>query len=153
MPRVFRLCNAKHAVRAELLDGEGARLYGGRWNRKGTPLVYAASHVSLAALEALVHSAVLPRGLVLIAYDVPDVLAADAWPIASLPADWTDYPAPASTQDLGTRWAEGGSNVALKVPSVVVPLETNWLLNPRHPAIRKVKPVVIGPLSFDACLR
>ena len=89
MPRVYRLAKEKHTRDlADLVSGEGARLYGGRWNRKGTPLVYAASHVSLAVLEALVHSAALPIDMVLVAYDIPDASPLGAWRVAALPPDW-----------------------------------------------------------------
>jgi len=154
MPRVYRLAKEKHTRDpADLVSGEGARLYGGRWNRKGTPLVYAASHVSLAVLEALAHSAVLPSDMVLVAYDIPDASALAAWPVATLPADWADYPAPASTQSLGTAWAAAGSELAVAVPSAVVRLEDNWLLNPAHPAMRTVRASVLGAFVFDARLR
>jgi RES domain-containing protein len=154
MPRVYRLTHERHARDpADLLSGEGARLYGGRWNHKGTALVYAASHASLAVLELLVHSDVLPRNMVLVAYDVPDTPAPGSWPRARLPPDWADYPLPRSTQDLGTAWAAGLSGLAVAVPSAVVPIENNWLLNPAHRAIAKVKARVIGPFPFDARLR
>jgi len=154
MPRAYRLTLEQHAREPrDLLSGEGAQIYGGRWNHKGTPLVYAASHVSLAVLELLVHSAVLPKNMVLVAYDVPDASPLGVWSAASLPSDWADYPSPTSTQILGTRWAATGSELALVVPSAVVPLETNWLLNPKHPAIAKVKATVLGPFPIDTRLR
>jgi RES domain-containing protein len=96
------------------LAGEGARIYGGRWNHKGTPLIYTASAVSLAVVEALVHSDILPKDMVLIAYDVPNAPKARAWPTASLPADWADDPFPPSTQDLGTVWATAGVELAVR---------------------------------------
>ena len=154
MPRAYRLTHEKHARDpAELLSGEGARIHGGRWNHKGTPLVYTASQVSLAVLEALVHSEALPRNMVLVAYDVPDAPALGTWFAAALPPDWADYPFAVSTQDLGTAWAASRSGLALAVPSAVVPIETNWLLNPAHPAIGTVKATVVGPFPFDRRLR
>ena len=154
MPRVYRLAKLKHTRDpADLVSGEGARLYGGRWNRKGTPLVYAASHVSLAVLEALVHSAALPSDMVLVAYDIPDAAALGAWPVAVLPAEWADYPAPASTQSLGSSWAAARSELAVAVPSAVVRLEVNWLLNPAHPAMGTVTATVLAAFEFDARLR
>jgi RES domain-containing protein len=132
---------------------EGARLYGGRWNHKGTALVYAASHASLAVLEALVHSETLPANMVLVAYDVPAAPAPRVRLPASLPRDWAAYPFPKVTQDLGTTWAKSRAELALRVPSAVVPNEMNWLMNPHHPAIAKVKATVFGPFSFDRRLR
>jgi RES domain-containing protein len=154
MPRVYRLSLAKHTRDADdLLTGEGARLYGGRWNHKGTAIVYAASHVSLAVLEALVPSETLPTNMVLIAYDVPEAPAPAERLPASLPRDWAAYPFPKTTQDIGTAWAKSRATLALRVPSAVVPHEMNWLLNPHHPAIARVKATVLGPFSFDGRLR
>jgi RES domain-containing protein len=115
-------------------DGEGARLYGGRWNRTGTSLVYAATHASLAIVEVLVHVEAedLHRPLYLYRVAVPDD-AASRLERADLPRDWRALPAPASTAELGSRWAEGRASVALVVPSAIVPQEENVLLNPRHP--------------------
>jgi RES domain-containing protein len=154
MPRVYRLTLEKHArKRSDLVAGEGARIHGGRWNHKGTPLVYAASSVSLALVEALVHSDMLPKNMVLVAYDVPDALVVRTWLATSLPSDWADHPFAVSTQDLGTAWAADGAELAVTVPSAVVPLEKNCLLNPRHPAMATVQTTVLGPLSFDPRLR
>ena len=154
MPRVYRLTLEKHTRDPDdLLSGEGARLYGGRWNHKGAALIYAASHVSLAVLEALVHSETLPANMMLVAYDVPATPAPRVRLPASLPRDWATYPVPKTTQDLGTAWANRRTELALRVPSAVVPHETNWLLNPHHVAIAKVKATVLGPFSFDGRLR
>jgi RES domain-containing protein len=154
MPRVYRLTLEKHTRDPDdLFTGEGARLYGGRWNHKGTALVYAASHVSLAVLEALVHSETLPTNMVLVAYDVPAAPAPRVRLPASLPRDWAAYPFPKVTQDLGTAWAKSRAELALRVPSAVVPNEMNWVLNPHHSAIAKVKATVLGPFSFDGRLR
>src|SRR5689334_11718602 len=154
MPRVYRLTLEKHTRDpADLLSGEGARLYGGRWNHRGTAIVYAASHVSLAVLEALVHSETLPRNLVLVAYDLPDAPAPAERSVASLPAEWASFPFPKSTQEIGTAWARSRAQLALRVPSAIVPHEMNWLLHPQHPAMAKVKATVLGPFSFDGRLR
>jgi RES domain-containing protein len=154
MPRVYRLTLEKRTRDPDdLLTGEGARLYGGRWNHKGTALVYAASHVSLAVLEALVHSETLPTKMVLVAYDVPEAPAPGVRLPASLPSDWAAYPFPKTTQDIGTAWAKSRTELALRVPSAVVPHEMNWLLSPHHAAITKVKATVLGPFSFDGRLR
>jgi len=154
MRRVYRLTLEKHTRDPDdLLTGEGARLYAGRWNHKGTALVYAASHVSLAVLEALVHSETLPANMVLVAYDLPETPAPGVrWP-ASLPRNWAAYPFPKATQDIGTAWAKSRAQLALRVPSAVVPHEMNWLLNPHHTAIATVKATVLGPFSFDGRLR
>ncbi len=151
--RLYRLTHERHATTpADLLSGEGARINGGRWNSKGKALIYTATHVSLAVLETLVHSSALPVGMVIVEYDVPDASPLDRWPAHTLPRDWRSYPIPATNQVLGDAWVAGTRALAVEVPSVVVPLEMNWLVNPRHPDIRTVTATVLGPFRFDARL-
>lgn len=153
MAKVYRLVRAKYAAPPALLSGEGAALAGGRWNAKGTRVVYASSHLSLAALEALVHAPSLPTDLRVVEIDVPSALARTRWDVSDLPADWRDFPAPAAAQALGTAWLAAGRDLAVWVPSVVVPEEWNLLLNPAHRALARVKAKVLGPFTFDARLR
>jgi len=133
------------------LDGEGARLYGGRWNSPGIPVVYAASHLSLAALEALAHADpdTVPTDLVAIAIEVPDELPVARMDVDALPADWREVPDHPACRELGDAWARAGEAALLAVPSAVVPEETNWLLNPRHPGHARVRAVRVVPFSFD----
>jgi RES domain-containing protein len=149
--RVWRLCKKAHAV----FDGEGARRAGGRWNRRGTPVVYASQSISLAALELLVHAdpAFLPGDLVAIAADVPDALSVESIEIADLPRDWRRYPAPESLADRGTEWTRAGRTAVLSVPSAVVPQERNYLLNPAHPDFRRIRTGKPEPFDFDGRLK
>ncbi|HEU5161709.1 MAG TPA: RES family NAD+ phosphorylase, partial [Thermoanaerobaculia bacterium] len=140
MRRVWRIVKRGRAAGA--FDGEGARRTGGRWNSPGTRVVYTAEHASLAALEMLAH---LQRSSVLLSYalipcDVPDEMVA---PLdrASLPRAWRASPAPAALQRLGDEWAASMRSVALEVPSAIVEVENNVLLNPAHPDFAKI---VIG---------
>lgn len=149
MPLVYRLVRKKHARPAELLSGAGASLVGGRWNERGTRLVYASSHVSLTALEALVHASALPNNLVLIEVDIPDDAVLGRWRSETLPGEWADYPFKAAAQELGTAWARTGKQLGLWVPSAVVPTEWNCLINPMHADIARVKAKVLGPFRFD----
>ncbi len=136
---VWRLARAAYPA----LDGEGARRVGGRWNRPGTAVVYTSAHLSLAVLEALVHTDpdLLPADLVAFEIDVPDDLAAPAL----LADDGRDAEASAA---VGTAWAAAGP-AALLVPSVLVPRERNVLVNPRHPEARRVRIVGQEPFAFD----
>ncbi len=145
----YRLVTRRYA--SEAWTGSGANLYGGRWNHKGHPAVYVASSVSLAALEMLVH---VHSERVLNQYDLFSIDVADKdieyldkkW----LPPDWQENPAPLSTMDLGTAWLEANSAVALMLPSCVIPLENNAILNPQHPAFSKLlKTVKKHAFSFD----
>ncbi|MBE8596050.1 RES family NAD+ phosphorylase [Xenorhabdus sp. BG5] len=120
-------------------DGEGARLYGGRWNSRGRPCVYLASSESLAMLEVMVH---LDDYSLLLHYALLEVkLPAEVvlhLPSEQLPEDWRDEPAPPSTAEIGDGWLESGESLALAVPSVVVPRELNYIINPAHPLFEQV---------------
>ncbi len=153
MARVFRLARRKYARPTDLLSGAGASLYGGRWNQKGTRLVYAASHQSLAVLEALVHASTLPTDLVLVEIEVPDALATERWSVANMPRGWDRHPPPRATQRRGTVWARAARSLAVWVPSAVVAAEWNCLINPAHPSIGRARARVVGPFQLDARLR
>lgn len=147
--RVYRLVKERFADRA--LDGSGAKLYGGRWNRKGHAAVYTSDSIALAVLELLVHlhrSEVLNRYR-LVTLDLPDngaMLLDDS----GLPADWREDPAPVSTAAIGTAWLTGGRSLALSVPSVLIPQQRNLLLNPGHPASGTVfATATLHPFDFD----
>lgn len=117
---------------ASAFSGEGARLYGGRWNRKGVPLVYTAASQSLALLEMLVQDQPLRAGYVMIPADIPNGVKIERMDTTQLPEDWRDFAARRKLQTIGTAWAKGLSSAVLAVPSAIVPDETNYLLNPLH---------------------
>jgi RES domain-containing protein len=148
MRTVWRLCSSRDAA----LTGHGARLYGGRWNLKGTPLVYCSSTLSLAVLETLVHASVLPISYVAIRIDIPASVHVDTWTGSSLPRNWRAMPGPVALQRKGTAWARLRGAVAVIVPSAIVPIETNVLLNPLHPDLRKLVVHRPRPFGFDARL-
>ncbi len=135
---------------AAAFDGEGARLYGGRWNRVGTPLVYASEHLSLAVLELFVHldPEDAPRHLYRFRVELPDD-AVERLPRARLPRRWREHPAPDATAALGSEWAARGGRLALAVPSAIVPDESNFLLNPAHPRFRELDVGAGEPFSLD----
>ena len=139
MTRVWRLVKSRFAATA--FDGEGARRQAGRWNSEGTPVVYAASTVSLAALELLVHADVedMPPGYVVIPVDIPESVRIESIEISTLPKRWRECaPYPRRCQALGDAWFVSKRTAVLTVPSVVVPMERNCLLNPAHPDFRKL---------------
>lgn len=136
MLTVWRLVTARFADSA--FSGEGARLYGGRWNRKGVPLVYTAATQSLAMLEMLVQDEPLHARYVVIPARIPGGLRIDRVGVDQLPDDWRTPAAREHLQDLGGDWAKGNSAAVLAVPSAVIPSETNYLLNPLHPSFAKI---------------
>jgi RES domain-containing protein len=147
----WRIVKRRHARSA--FDGEGARLYGGRWNSSGTRMVYVAGSVSLAVLEVLVH---LGDVGVLSSYSLCAVEFEDGLiePLdrSRLPADWRSYPAPPGSREIGDAWVKGGSSVILEVPSAVVERESNYLINPAHPDFASVNVGVPEPFEFDSRL-
>lgn len=151
MRTVWRLCAERFAAGA--LSGEGARLFGGRWNRVGTPMVYCGSTLSLCALEILVHVTAVPSGFVSIPLVVPAGIEIERWDASSLPPDWRTMPGGAALAAMGTEWARSGRTVALEVPSAVVASETNVLLNPMHPDIAKLTIGDAEPFPFDPRLK
>jgi RES domain-containing protein len=142
MVRAYRLTREPFHHTGQAFSGEGAARFGGRWNPPGMPLAYAASSISLAALERLVHTLSIKGldGLWLHTLELPEnhclLLAA-----AQLPADWAKRRVPpdwsagseAPSQAIGRQWLQQSASLALRVPSAVIPLEFNYLINSRHP--------------------
>ena len=145
---LWRICKDRHAATA--LSGEGARIAGGRWNHRGTRLVYCSSSISLATLEVLVHVdiATVPSDLVVVKIEVPDSASMLRIPPPPLPANWRDHPPPDDLKDIGTTWARDAKTLGLIVPSAIVD-EENVLLNPEHPEIAKVNIVSKASFAFD----
>lgn len=138
------------------LSGKGAEMTGGRWNRKGTAVLYASTSRALACLETVVHLAKTP--LPLNRYLVEISVPATAWKAArtvspAALAGWDAEPAGKASLDWGTQWLASGATLLAKVPSIIVPEEFNVLLNPAHPEIGSVKATVVRKWLYDARLR
>lgn len=136
--RVWRIIPKLHLSRA--FDGEGARRFGGRWNRLGTRVVYTSATLSLAALEFFVNldRDTEPDQLVALSADIPDDVRIECLNVSNLPKHWRSYPVPEALQDVGTAWVARASTAVLAVPSAVIPDERNYLLNPAHPHFKRV---------------
>lgn len=151
MTTAWRIVKAKHQATA--FDGEGARIGGGRWNSPGTAVVYVSESAALATLEQLVHlndSTLLPS-FVLIPCDFDERLVVRMEDIATLPANWSSYPAPPALQAIGDKWVKDGRSAVLSVPSAVIAIERNFALNPGHPAFAAV--TIGAARRFDLDLR
>lgn len=149
MRTVWRITTARFAQTA--FSGEGARLYGGRWNPKGWEIVYAAESQSLALLELMVQDDPLRAHYVLIPAQLPDDLPETCIDAVQLPEDWRTIGARDVLQFMGQAWLQGAQTAVLSVPSAVVPAERNYLLNPRHPDFSRI---VIGePQSLQTDTR
>ena len=133
---------------ADDLSGTGARLYGGRWNTEGKPAIYLASSRALAVLEVLVHlpPLMIPDDYCLVEIEVPENSITHQ-AIEDLPQNWKDVSPPIALKHLGNEFLKKQEHLLLKVPSSIVPMEYNYLLNPLHPAMKKVK--ILKKKSFD----
>ena len=147
--RVWRICRMPYVDIA--LDGIGGMYTSGRWHNKGHPIVYTATSAALAALEVLVHVDPLtaPTDLRLLAIELPDDLSIEVLEPIMLPEGWRSVPAPAALQTLGSSWLTSGRTAALNVPSAVIKVERNVLLNPRHPEMQRVCIHSDEAFSFD----
>jgi len=149
MRRLWRVCAKAHVSKA--FTGDGAFLYGGRWNPPGVSLVYTSTTLSLAALELYVNvePADVPGGFISMEALVPDGTSLETIDLSSLPRAWRRCPAPAALQAIGRRWLERGETLLLSVPSVVIPEERNFLVNPEHPEFLRLAIQPPKPFSFD----
>jgi len=153
MPEVFRICKTKHAPAA--FNGEGAFRFGGRWNSRGTRIIYTAGNLALAALEMLVH---LDDDSLLLEYSfimarVPPELILPVEKFRSLHKDWSSSPAPTAIQRIGDDWARQMTSAVLEVPSSVIPLEKNYLLNSAHADYAKIRLGKPVKFAFDERLK
>ena len=137
MPTVWRITTARFADTA--FSGEGARLYGGRWNPKGWQVVYTAESQSLALLELMVQDDPLRAHYVLMAAELPADMAQTRIDVEQLPDDWRTLSARDILQAVGEAWLQAAATAVLSVPSAVVPAERNYLLNPRHPDFARIR--------------
>ena len=145
MPSAWRIVRAARVSSA--FTGEGARLYGGRWNSTGTTVIYVSEHESLAALEILVHLTPLTPDGRYLSYRLEwDDKLTESFPIKNLPARWNAEPPDFRTMQIGDEWVRAGKSVALAVPSVLSASEMNFLLNPRHPDFKKIK--ISQPIEY-----
>ncbi|GAC1432588.1 MAG: RES family NAD+ phosphorylase [Chitinophagaceae bacterium] len=144
---VYRIARTKYA---DDLSGEGARLFGGRWNHKNTPCVYTAQSRSLAVLEYTVNVNAddIPRALSITAFEIPEKHIT-SFAIADLPGDWRQSPAPSSTKDFGTALLKSARSLIIQLPSVIIPGEWNYLLNPAHPGLHLIKLIDTSDYPYD----
>ena len=133
------------------LSGEGARLFGGRWNHRGTPLLYTAESRSLATLELLVHAQKLSTvsNLSILTLEVPDKIKTDdIQNLTKLPQNWQKYTSHPDLQDAVAKWIASDGFI-LKVPSAIIKEESNFLINPRHKNMQLLKVIQTEDFLLD----
>jgi RES domain-containing protein len=149
---VWRIAADTPTYTSEDLSGAGALIQGGRWNEKGTPVVYASPSIALACLETLVHlaSSGLPLNRYLVRIDVEEAVWRARQRLTSPPVGWDAIPPGRVSIDEGQKWLSGGASVILEVPSVIVPEEFNVLINPKHPDAATLKATKIRKWTYDS---
>ncbi|MCF8208876.1 MAG: RES family NAD+ phosphorylase [Rhodoferax sp.] len=144
---VWRITTRRFADQA--LTGDGARLYGGRWNRVGQPVVYTAQSRSLALLEMLVQDEPLRAHYVLIPLHLPGGVSTETLDRRALPPQWRTDAGRGALQTLGGEWLRQKRCCVLAVPSAVVPAEFNFLINPLHPDFKHITLGAMETLDTD----
>lgn len=147
---VYRLSRSKYS---HDLSGKGAEMAGGRWNSKGIALIYTGQNISLCMAEVAVH---MPLGIVskdyeLIHIEIPDQEIHELTK-KELPEDWRDQFSMNATWKKGNGFVKKSHKMVLKVPSMVIQGEFNYLINPKHKNIGKVKIKKTEAFRFDARL-
>lgn len=129
----------------------GAGLHGGRWNPKGINVIYTAESRALAALELIANRGRVTTlsNLNLVSLIVPDGIAMKKLLPEDLPAGWNVYPAPDALRDIGGQWATSMETLLLCVPSALVAKELNYIINPAHVDMAKLRIGEIEEYNFD----
>ena len=130
------------------LSGEGAKLYGGRWNPPGKAALYATENISLAVLEILVRTDLyhIPPNYHLVKIEIPANVIPAIIRKNKLKPGWkndTDY-----TRGMGYDFLQSSNNLLLKIPSAIIDEEHNFIINPSHSDSKKIK-ITTGKFHFD----
>lgn len=146
--RVFRLSRKKYA---DDLSGVGAAKFGNRWNSKGIEMLYTAESRALAMAEVIVHLSLasLPDDFMMIELDVPDAIEIEILEPKRLEINWNTNPPRSNTHILGDDFIHSRKLCVLKVPSAVVKGDFNYLLNPNHEDLKRIKIIEITDFPFD----
>jgi RES domain-containing protein len=145
--RAWRIVREPHVA----LDGEGARLFGGRWNSSGSPVIYLSASLALCALEILVHLDLedIPSDYRAVRVEIPDAAPCRQITLDRFPRDWEQGRDSRWFQEQGDTWLADAQELVLQAPSAIVPQEPNLLLNPRHPLMQAVTISEVVPFRLD----
>jgi RES domain-containing protein len=144
---VYHLGNTKFA---HALSGEGAKLHGGRWNKIGVPCIYTSESKSLCVLEyaANVRLEEMPSSLSITVYELPE----KSWKeinLNDLPTNWQEVPSPEENKQYGSELLQNLNVPALKFPSVIIPSEYNFILNPLATKFEVIKIIEVHNFTMD----
>lgn len=150
---IWRISKETPEFAADDLSGGGAKVVGGRWNRKGTAAVYASMSIALATLETRAHLGgnIAIRNAFLVRIDVPEALWARRSTVSlnSLPRAWLAEPPGVASIDFGEAWLHACAHLLLLVPSILVPEEFNVVINPAHPDAGQLRADVARHNIYD----
>lgn len=150
---VWRIAKHTPEFSADDLSGGGAKKTGGRWNSKGRSVLYASASIALATLETLAHlgDSIAVRNAFLVRIDIPLAVweRRNRLALASLDPTWLAEPAGSATIALGDQWLDSAAAAILEVPSVIVPEESNLLINPAHVDARRIQATVARQFLYD----
>ena len=147
---VFRITGEKHA---NDISGLGAAIYGGRWNKKGTPVLYTGENKEIALLETIVLiPPMLIPDLVILTIEIPDDSIKEI-ELTQLPKNWVNYPAPTILSEIAENWVQKEETIALKVPSCIIHSSHNFILNCNHPDYKRIKILDQQNFYFDTRLK
>jgi len=147
---VYRITSKKYA---ENISGMGAALRGGRWNKKGTPVLYTGESKEIALLETLVNiTPMLAPSMVLLTLEIPNK-SVTSLNINDLPNGWMNYPYPTVLSEIAENWVKKMETIALKVPSSIIDSSHNYILNCSHPNYSEVKIIEMKDFYFDPRLK
>jgi RES domain-containing protein len=145
--RIWRICRKPFARTP--FDGRGGLVVAGRWHTPRRLVAYASESLALASLEVLVHCDIelLPSDLIAVELDVPAKMKIAEVGVRDLPRAWRKHPGPRRLQEIGNEWLDRGATAVLKVPSALVPTESNYLVNPVHADFSNLR--IVRRLKFD----
>ncbi len=147
---VYRITGRKYA---NDISGIGAATYGGRWNKKGAPVLYTGESKEIALLETIVHTPpmLIPK-LSIITIAIPDNSISEI-EIKNLPVNWYYYPAPTLLSEISQKWIIEGKTIASKVPSCIIHSSHIYILNCNHENYKNIKILDIRNFHFDTRLK
>ena len=122
-----------------------------RWNKEGQFVIYVAENIALACLENIVHrnSEGLMGDFRILTIEIPKKVSTKIIKIETLPIEWSSRRNFEICQNIATNWLENSESCVLCVPSVIIPLENNFLINPQHPDFKFIKLLSVKEFTFD----
>jgi RES domain-containing protein len=145
---VYRLSKSEYA---NDLSGSGARKAGGRWNSKGTAMIYTAESRALCTAEIAVHLPLgnIPKNYCMVSIEIPASIEIKELKVTELSRNWKSFPYIEKTQEIGDQFNSENRYTVIKVPSAVVPGDFNYLLNPGHVNFPGIRIIQKEPFNFD----